>query len=451
MRSTGQRFDQAGRGDGASEPRQPAEAGQRPAMTLSGPTQGPGPGVPAAATTTPARTARGTTCGVAQHRRRRDSRRRPAQVRVNGSRRWRATTTSAAGGEQRHTASPTLRAGQVRAAEAPTPREPEPPTAGRGRRARARSRREPRRSSRAPRRAKRAAVPPTPRTRGVAGAGGGRRRGLVGGWSVRHGPLLAEVRWVGRRGRPGQDGAQGAPVVPWGSAGLDGAAVQVADPARDGEAEAGTAAAVESPPGSERVEDPLAVGRRGRRAPGRAPRATSVLVDGAGDRPARRPGAGCAGPRCRAGWRRAGAAGPGRRHDEVGRARPVAHQTGRAADARPPATALRAAADPHRVEGQGPRRRRPGTGRAGPRPGGSSRSAWVRAARRASSSGRPTPSTRFSSRAAQGGQRGAQLVADVGDQLAALPVDGGEVRGHRVERAASSPTSSAEVAVTRRA
>ena len=34
----------------------------------------------------------------------------------------------------------------------------------------------------------------------------------------------------------------------------------------------------------------------------------------------------------------------------------------------------------------------------------------------------------------EGGERGAQLVADVGDQLAALAVDGGELLGHPVER-----------------
>jgi hypothetical protein len=40
---------------------------------------------------------------------------------------------------------------------------------------------------------------------------------------------------------------------------------------------------------------------------------------------------------------------------------------------------------------------------------------------------RATPSTRFSSTAQQRGERRAQLVADVGDQLAPLPVDGLEV------------------------
>ena len=35
---------------------------------------------------------------------------------------------------------------------------------------------------------------------------------------------------------------------------------------------------------------------------------------------------------------------------------------------------------------------------------------------------------------AEGGQRRPQLVGDVGDQVASLAVDGGEVLGHRVER-----------------
>ena len=52
---------------------------------------------------------------------------------------------------------------------------------------------------------------------------------------------------------------------------------------------------------------------------------------------------------------------------------------------------------------------------------------------------------------AQCGERGPQLVADVGDQLAALAVDVGQLVGHRVERAGELPDLVARVAVTRTA
>ena len=63
-----------------------------------------------------------------------------------------------------------------------------------------------------------------------------------------------------------------------------------------------------------------------------------------------------------------------------------------------------------------------------------SRSVWSSAACRVAWSGWATPSTRFSSTARSADDRGAQLVRDVGDQVAPLPVHRLQVGGHRVER-----------------
>ena len=227
--------------------------------------------------------------GVAQHRRRREQRRpSTAQAIVHGFRRWRATThiSRPAASIVRHTARPTLRSGQVRAAQAPMPRAArtangwagdallgpdavERPAARAGHRG-ARSQRRCRRRR---------------GLRGRRGRGGGRRWGLVrGGGRCGHGPLLSEVGGPAGAGAPGQDGAQ---VRPGGSGGGrqrgDGAAVQLADPARDRQTEAGAARGVAT--GAEPVEDPLHAvgGDAGAVVVDLEP--PGVVVDGASDHP----------------------------------------------------------------------------------------------------------------------------------------------------------------------
>ena len=81
----------------------------------------------------------------------------------------------------------------------------------------------------------------------------------------------------------------------------------------------------------------------------------------------------------------------------------------------------------------GPRRRPPGRGRAGRRPGRTSRSAWSSAVRSATGSGSADAVDEVLEHGAQRGQRRAELVAHVRHQLAALAVDGGQVLGHPVE------------------
>ena len=145
----------------------------------------------------------------------------------------------------------------------------------------------------------------------------------------------------------------------------------------------------------------------------------------------------CAARRCRAGWRRAGGAVPGRRA--------TARSGGVDADVVRHVAAGDAA----------PRRRRR---RAGRRTSTSRRASGALPASTRERSSRSTTSAdhplALVERGAQGhrvrlgdavgevlehgverGERRAQLVADVGDQVAALPVDGGEVLGHPVERA----------------
>ena len=213
----------ARRGERPSEERQAAERGQRPGCHADGiETKVRARVMPAAATTTPTRTDSATTppaarsIGVVA-----STAASTAQARVQGWRRMRATDhmSAPAASSVSVTASPTLRSGHVRAAQAPTASAAED---GRGcagqRRARARSRRASRcsgpRAGRAAgvgRPGRRAPVPSPPRRRAGGGRCVGPRRGLglVGVVGAGHGRLL--LGWVGRirRGRAGA----GSPAV----------------------------------------------------------------------------------------------------------------------------------------------------------------------------------------------------------------------------------------------
>ena len=242
-----------------------------------------------------------------------------------------------------------------------------------------------------------------------------------------------------------------APVLPrLGFDEVDGAAVQVGHPAGDREAEAGAAAAVDLGQRPEPLECALAVRRRDAGtlvgdlevpAVGRAP---------ARDRRRSRR-AGCAGTRCRAGWRRAGAAARGRPGPTRSGGRDAVRRTSRR-DRRPaPRPRLPpATADLDVLHGRAaPCRRRRATRSSRSVTRAVIRSAWSSAARSVSGSGSATPSARFSStahRAASGVRSSWLTFATSSRRCRSTAASSSAIR---LKARASSPTSSREVAVTR--
>ena len=421
----------------SGSPRRP-DSGQ--AMTLSGTDSRVRARVsPAAATTTPTSTARATTppasrsivvdASTAAS---------TAQAIVHGSRRCRATThiSRPAASIVRHTARPTLRSGQVRAAHAPMPRAASTVSGWAGTPCSGQKRRQ--------RRPPRAGARPGRGTAGVPGSAAGRGRGppvgvgLVGVVGAVTVALLTEVGGPAGAGAPGQDGAQ---VCTGGSGGggqrRDGAAVQLAHPARDGQAQAGAAGGVAA--GAEPVEDPLdAVGRdAGALVAHLEP--PGVVVDARARRPAPRP---CGGlcrtalsTRLATSW--ASRAGSATTVRSAG-LRLVAHHARR----RPPTRASATAApsrSPTRTSVSAQRR---GAGvdagqveqvaDEGAEPLGSG------SGRRAGRRRRAARRRRRGSRAGRAGRSSGVRSSweTVADELAALLVGGGEVGRHRVERAA---------------
>ena len=360
----------------------------------------------------------------------------PAQVRVNGVRgagwpparhhppRAGRGTCRARG---RGRAARSRRAGRRRGSRAAARAVP-------GRRAPARSRR----------RSRRGAAVRRPAPGGGAGrrrAGARRARSAVSSWGGRS---------VGRREREG-DPHPGALLGALGVDELDGAAVQVGDPARDGEAEPGAAAAVVRCERPERLEDPLAVRRRDARPLVLHLEPPGSAGPGGGD------GDGAAGRAVAGGVveqvgdelaqpRRIGL------DDEVHGLDPGGVPDVAAADPGLGDGGLEQLADRDGLgESAGPCRRRRGRGRGGPRPGGSSRRAWSRAAVRDWGSRGATPSTRFSSTATRpaSGVRSSWLTLATSSRRCRSTV--ARSRAIVLNARARSPTSSLEVSVTRTA
>ena len=276
----------------SGSPRRP-DSGQ--AMTLSGTdSRVRAAVVPAAATTTPTSTASATTPPASRNIVVVVSTAAStAQAIVQGLRRWRATThmSRPAASRVRVTARPTLRSGQVSAAQAPMPS-----AAQHGERLHRHAllgpdavERSPAATGCAGARRRRGRVDGRRRAASATRGGRGRRWRARGGRRCRHGALLTQVGGPAGAGAPGQDGAQvRAGGSGGGRQGGDDAAVQLADPARDGQAEPGAAGVVAA--GAEPVEDPLhAVGRdAGAVVADLEP--PGVVADAAGDHPHLSPG-----------------------------------------------------------------------------------------------------------------------------------------------------------------
>ena len=395
--------------------------------------------VPAAATTTPTSTASATTPPASRNIVVVVSTAAStAQAIVQVLRRWRATThmSRPAASRVRVTARPTLRSGQVSAAQAPIPRAASTVSGCTGTPF----------SGHMPS----SAPPPPPGTPGRGAAGGGetgcrrgtgaavarvRRRWRAGGGRrCRHGALLTQVGGPAGAGAPGQDGAQ---VRTGGSGGggqrRDDAAVQLADPARDGQAEPGAAGVVAA--GAEPVEDPLhAVGRdAGAVVADLEP--PGVLADAAGDDPHLSPGRAVPHRVVDEVGDELGEPGRVGDHGEVGRVRLVDHAHRPAADQGLRDPVAQQVTDLHLGEAQ---RRRPGVD---PRQveqvadEGAEPLALGERGAQGVVVGAHDAVDEVLEEGALGGQRGAQLVRDRGHELAALLVGARQVGGHRVERA----------------